>query len=83
MISQKAIFVEPAFSLKLCRDANDDKFVDCSVLGRAQNLVSEDNDILSDENLKKLLAGYGVEALNALDFYHKLEKMLTPADLLS
>lgn len=77
LISQKAIFVEPVFSLKLCRDANDDKFIDCSILGRVQNLVSEDHDLLTDENLKKQFLEYGVEVLNALEFYRKLEKILT------
>lgn len=77
LVSQKAIFVEPVFSLKLCRDANDDKFIDCSIFGRVQNLVSEDHDLLTDENLKKQLFEYGVVVLNALEFYQKLEKILT------
>ncbi|MGH7454562.1 MAG: putative toxin-antitoxin system toxin component, PIN family [bacterium] len=80
LISQKAIFVEPAFSLKLCRDPNDDKFIDCSILGRVQNLVSEDHDILRDENLKKQLFEHGVEVLNAIEFYQKLQKVLTPSN---
>ena len=76
LVYQKAIFVEPLFSLKLCRDKKDDKFVDCSILGRVQYLVSGDNDILSDENLKRQLFEYGVEVMNALDFYQKLEKLV-------
>src|SRR5574341_541337 len=72
LISQKAIFVEPAFSLELGRDPNDYKFVDCSILGRVQNLVSEDNDLLADANLKKQLWEYGVEVLDALGFYQRL-----------
>lgn len=80
-ISQTAIFVTPVFTLKLCRDPKDDKFIDCSILGRVQNLVSEDHDLLSDENLKKQLFEYGVEVLNALEFYQKLQKILTPYPL--
>ena len=53
LISQKAILVEPAFSLELCRDKMDDKFIDCSTLGRVEFLISEDKDILEDEKLKK------------------------------
>ena len=77
-ISQTAIFVTPAFTLKLCRDPKDDKFIDCSVLGRVQNLVSEDNDLLSDKSLKNQLREYGVEVVNALEFYQKLQKILAP-----
>jgi putative PIN family toxin of toxin-antitoxin system len=76
LISQKAIFVEPVFSLQLCRDVNDDKFVDCAVLGRVKFLVSQDNDLLADENLKKQLLEYGVEVLTALDFYQRLEQLI-------
>lgn len=77
-ISQTAIFVAPALTLKLCRDPNDDKFVDCSILGRVQDLVSEDHDLLNDQNLKKQLREYGVEVVNALEFYQKLQKILAP-----
>ena len=31
----------------------------------------------TDENLKKQLFEYGIEVLNALEFYQKLEKILT------
>ena len=79
LVAQKAIFVEPAFSLKLCRDVNDDKFVDCSILGRVQNLVSEDHDLLDDGNLKKQLFEHGVEVLNAFEFYQKLQSILSPS----
>jgi len=39
-------------------------------------LVSEDHDLLSDKNLKKQLHEYGVEVVNALEFYQKLQKIL-------
>jgi len=72
LVSQKAIFVEPTFSLKLCRDRKDEKYVDCAVLGRVQFLVSEDTDLLKDEKLKKQLFEYGIEVVNALDFYQRI-----------
>ena len=75
LISQKAIFVEPFFSLSLCRDVNDDKFVDCAVLGRVKFLCSQDNDLLADENLKKQLLEYGVEVLDAASFYERITKL--------
>jgi putative PIN family toxin of toxin-antitoxin system len=80
LVAQKAIFVEPAFSLKLCRDVNDDKFIDCSILGRVQNLVSEDRDLLDDGNLKRQLFEHGVEVLNAFEFYKKLQSILNPSN---
>ncbi len=73
LITQKAIFVEPAFSLKLCRDKDDDKFIDCSVLGRVNVLVSEDKDIIADQKLKKQLFEYGIDVKNALEFFHLIK----------
>lgn len=75
LISQKAIFVEPFFSLSLCRDVHDDKFADCAVLGRVKFLCSQDNDLLADENLKKQLLEYGVEVLDAASFYERITKL--------
>lgn len=75
LISQKAIFVEPFFSLSLCRDVNDDKFVDCAVLGRVKFLCSQDYDLLADENLKKQLLEYGVEILEAASFYERITNL--------
>ncbi len=83
LVYQKAIFVEPTFSLKLCRDKKDDKFVDCAILGRVQYLVSGDNDILSDENLKIQLFEYGVEVISAPDFYQQLEKLVESPQVVS
>jgi len=77
LIRRKAIFVKPEFSLKLCRDEHDDKFIDCAILGRAKFLVSEDKDIIDDLNLKKQLFEYGIETNSALDFYEISMKSLT------
>lgn len=76
LIRQKAIFVRPAFSLKLCRDEHDDKFIDCAILGRAKYLVSEDKDILDDITLKKQLYDNGIETCSALEFYQVLKKLV-------
>jgi predicted nucleic acid-binding protein len=76
LIRQKAIFVRPAFSLKLCQDEHDDKFIDCAILGRAKYLVSEDKDILDDIALKKQLYDNGIKTCSALEFCQVLKKMV-------
>ncbi|MCI0698957.1 hypothetical protein L0337_44015 [candidate division KSB1 bacterium] len=69
------------FLRSLIRKGNiSDKFVDCSILGRVQNLVSEDNDLLEDKNLRKQLFEYGVEVLNAFEFYQQLQSILSPSN---
>ena len=46
LLVQRTIIAEVPFSPDLCRDPNDNPFVDCAVLGRVQFLVSYDNDLL-------------------------------------
>lgn len=55
------IITEVPFSFALCRDVKDDKFVDCAILERVQFLVSYDNDLLDDSNLRKSLFEFGIE----------------------
>jgi len=74
LINQKAIFVDPKFSLTLCRDPNDDKFIDCAILGKVKYLVSEDKDIIDDEKLKKQLFEYTISIKNAFEFYQEIIK---------
>lgn len=49
-------------SFKLCRDPDDDKFIDCAVAGKAEYIVSGDDDLLS---LKKVMQ---IEIATARDF---------------
>ena len=58
------IITEVPFSFALCRDVKDDKFVDCAILERVQFLVSYDNDLLDDSNLRKSLFEFGIEIVD-------------------
>lgn len=69
LITKKAIFVKPFYSLELCRDEHDNKFVDCAILGNVKFLVSEDKDIIQDYKLQKKLFEYGIEVKSAIKFY--------------
>ena len=35
-----------AKSFRLCRDSEDDKFIDCAIAGKASFIVSGDQDLL-------------------------------------
>ena len=56
----------------MCRDANDDKLIDCAISGRAQFLVSTDNDLIDNAELKKDLFEFGVEIVDPQIFLNKL-----------
>ena len=73
LLGQRATIVEVPFSHKLCRDAEDDRFVDCAIWGRSQFLVSYDNDILND-SLRQDLFEFGVEIADPLAFVGRIQE---------
>ena len=65
LLTRRAIIADVPFSFALCqRDMTDDKFVDCAILERVQFLVSYDNDLLDDSNLRKSLFEFGIEIVD-------------------
>ena len=66
------IFVRLSF--ELCQDPKDDIFVDCAVSGRVQFLVSYDNDLIDDSELKQALFEFGVEIVNPPNFLKEIQK---------
>jgi len=47
LLLSKARFVTVSRKIALCRDPSDDKFLECAVAGKADFVVSADNDLLS------------------------------------
>lgn len=54
--------VEPEVEARVCRDPADDKFFACAVAGRADYIVTEDNDIRAVGEYQ------GVRAVSAKEF---------------
>ena len=77
LLVQRTIIVEVPFSLDLCRDPNDNPFVDCAVLGRVQFLVSYDNDLLDDPTLRQALFEFGVEIVDPQAFMERIQEKET------
>ncbi|MBR6012692.1 MAG: putative toxin-antitoxin system toxin component, PIN family [Selenomonadaceae bacterium] len=52
-------------NLKICRDPDDDKFINCAIDAKAIYIVSGDNDLLTIKNFA------GIEIVTAREFYDK------------
>ena len=73
---QKTNIVEVNTSFELChRDSTDNIFVDCAILGRVQFLVSTDNDLIDNPQLKQGLFEFGVEVAEPLNFLEKIREV--------
>ncbi len=58
-------------NLKVCRDTDDDKFINCAIDAKAIYIVSGDNDLLELKNFA------GIEIVTAREFYEKYIKTST------
>jgi len=47
LLQRQGFFIDPAPTIRLSRDPDDDKFLECAVGGRAAYIVTADNDLLS------------------------------------
>ena len=56
--------------LKICRDPDDDKFINCAIDAKAIYIVSGDNDLLTIKNFA------GIEIVTAREFYEKFMEMI-------
>ena len=54
--------VSPTTRLEVCRDPDDDKFIECAVDARALYIVSGDKDLLDIKSFE------GVEIVTATEF---------------
>ena len=65
---QDVKFFESVSDLKICRDPDDDKFINCAIDAKAIYIVSGDNDLLTIKNFA------GIEIVTAREFYEKYLK---------
>lgn len=72
---QQANIVEVNTSFELChRDPTDNIFIDCAILGRVQFLVSTDNDLIDNAQLKKGLFEFGVAIIDPPNFLKEIRE---------
>ena len=53
-VLEDAEVIEPRMRVHVCRDPNDDKFLECALAGGASYIVSEDRDLLDMEEFQKV-----------------------------
>jgi putative PIN family toxin of toxin-antitoxin system len=67
-ISRKAQRVDITNSLKLCRDPQDDAILETAILGRASYVISRDEDLTRDTELRNRLQEFGVTPMTVRRF---------------
>mgnify|MGYP001773618900 CR=1 FL=1 len=69
LIYERAEMVKPSVHVTLCRDPKDDIFLNVAISGRVPYLVTGDNDLKGDEELKVTMRErYGVHIVSVPEF---------------
>ncbi|MDH7486609.1 MAG: putative toxin-antitoxin system toxin component, PIN family [Anaerolineae bacterium] len=67
-IYTRAVFVQPANKLAICRDPDDDLFIEMALLGKATHLVTGDPDLYDDPVIVRFLHSHKVEVVRLKEF---------------
>jgi len=68
LVESRAVFVQPDLAAPTCRDPQDSAIIATAVGGRADYLVSADQDILDDAKLREALAERGIQVATSAQF---------------
>ena len=68
LCKKQAIVIKPTLIIQICRDPDDDKIINCTIVGRSHYLVSGDADLYDDNNVIRTLFEYGVHVIKPEKF---------------
>lgn len=68
LLKKQAIIIKSASIMQICRDPDDDKIINCAIVGRSHYLVSGDADLYDDNNVKRFLSEYGIQVIKPEEF---------------
>lgn len=74
LLRERGTEVAVTGSVRLCRDPDDDVVLETALKGKADTMVSRDEDIKGDVALAELLRAAGIEVLSVQRFLNLLEE---------
>jgi putative PIN family toxin of toxin-antitoxin system len=72
LIASRSAIVETSAKVKICRDPDDDEILEAAINGRAQYLVTRDDDLKRDLDLIKMGRRNGVRVVSVRQFLRRL-----------
>ena len=80
-LRRRAVLVPVTHTLQLCRDPSDDIVIETAALGQANALVTRDDDIKDDSELKGILSAADIQVLSVRHFLAELEFLVNYQEL--
>lgn len=75
LLRDRGVVVHPPGVLRLCRDPEDNLVLETALLGKAQYMVTRDDDLKRDLELIRRMEEQGVQVLSVRQFLKRLEKV--------
>jgi putative PIN family toxin of toxin-antitoxin system len=74
LIAARASVAETFGNMKICRDPDDDEILEAAMVGKAEYLVTRDDDLKRDLDLIKLARRHGVRVISVRQFLRRLAR---------
>jgi predicted nucleic acid-binding protein len=74
LIAARVSVVETTGLLKICRDPEDDEILEAAIQGKAQYLVTRDDDLKRDLDLIKMARSSRVRVVSVRQFLRRLSR---------
>jgi len=74
LIAARTAVVETSGVLKICRDPDDDEILEAAIHGKAQYLVTRDDDLKRDLDLIKMARRNRVRVVSVRQFLSRLSQ---------
>lgn len=74
LIEERSEHVLLSGDVNICRDKNDDIVIETAIKGRAEHLVTRDDDIKFDKKVSSFLSQHGVSVISIARFLKLIEK---------
>jgi putative PIN family toxin of toxin-antitoxin system len=74
LIAARAAAIEISGNLKICRDPDDDEILEAAIRGKAEYLVTRDDDLKRDLDLIKMARRHRVRVVSVRQFLRRLSR---------
>jgi len=76
LIEERSVHVLLSGDIKICRDKDDNFIIETAIKGKAEYLVTRDDDVKFDKEVSDFLSKYGISVTSVAKFLKLIEKSL-------
>jgi len=74
LLRTRAVWVKIQDDISICRDPHDNMVLETAILGRAEYLVTRDDDLKRDLELVQKMAEWGIQVVSVQQFLDRLSR---------